>query len=84
MGTKKLKNNSLREIVKAFKKYDDFILSTHVNPDGDGIGAELALGFGLKKLGKKVTISNSDIFPENYEFLPTNGLLKEKEDIKQG
>ena len=77
-----MKNNSLREIVKAFKKYDDFILSTHVNPDGDGIGAELALGFGLKKLGKKVTISNSDIFPENYEFLPTNGLLKEKEDIK--
>ena len=77
-----MKNNTLREIVKAFKKYDDFILSTHVNPDGDGIGAEIALGFGLRQLGKKVTISNSDPFPENYEFLPTGGLLKEKDSIK--
>ncbi|OGF46521.1 MAG: hypothetical protein A2452_01085 [Candidatus Firestonebacteria bacterium RIFOXYC2_FULL_39_67] len=77
-----MKNNSLREIVRAFKKYDDYILATHVNPDGDGIGAELALAFGLRKLGKKVTIINSDPFPENYEFLPTNGLLKEIDFIK--
>ncbi|MFH1074150.1 MAG: bifunctional oligoribonuclease/PAP phosphatase NrnA [Candidatus Firestonebacteria bacterium] len=77
-----MKNNSLREIVKAFKKHDDYILSTHINPDGDGIGAEIALGFGLKKLGKKVIISNSDPFPENYEFLPCNGLLKEKDAVK--
>jgi phosphoesterase RecJ-like protein len=77
-----LRNNSLREIVRAFRKYDDYILSTHNNPDGDGIGAELALSFGLKKLGKKVVIANSDPYPENYEFLPSNGLVKDKDAIK--
>lgn len=77
-----MKNNSLHEIIKAFRKLDDYILATHINPDGDGIGAELALGFGLKQLGKKVVIANSDAFPENYEFLPTNGLLHKRETIK--
>ncbi len=77
-----MKNNSLKEIVRAFRKYDNYILSTHISPDGDGIGSELALGFGLKKLGKKVTIANSDPFPANYEFLPCNGMLKNREEIK--
>ena len=78
----KVKNNSLKEIVRAFKKYNNYILSTHVSPDGDGIGSELALGFGLRKLGKKVTIANSDPFPANYEFLPCNGILKDREEVK--
>ncbi len=77
-----MRNNSLKEIVKAFKKHDDYLLSTHISPDGDGIGSELALGFGLKKLGKKVAIANSDPFPANYEFLPCNGILKNREEIK--
>ena len=77
-----MRNNSLKEIVKALKKYDDYLLSTHISPDGDGIGSELALGFGLKKLGKKVTIANSDPFPANYEFLPCNGILKNREEIR--
>ena len=82
MKKNKVKNNSLKEIVRAFKKYDNYILSTHVSPDGDGIGSELALGLGLKKLGKKVTIANSDPLPANYLFLPCNGILKNKEEIK--
>lgn len=31
-----------------------FLLTTHVNPDGDAIGSEIALYFILKELGKKV------------------------------
>jgi len=46
-----------------------FVLTTHVNPDGDGLGSEVALGLYLKSLGKDVTVFNDGKFPGNFEFL---------------
>ncbi len=46
-----------------------FILTTHVNPDGDGLGTEIALAVYLQKQGKQVTILNASLTPENYLFL---------------
>ena len=46
-----------------------FVLTTHVNPDGDGIGTEVALAVYLQKLGKHATIINYSATPENYLFL---------------
>ena len=34
-------------------KAENLILSTHINPDGDGIGSQLAMASYLKKEGKK-------------------------------
>ena len=42
---------------------------SHVRPDGDAIGSELALGFSLMALGKEVHIINEDGVPESLEFL---------------
>lgn len=47
-----------------------FILSTHINPDGDSIGSELALYSLLTELNKKVWIVNTDPTPAIYSFLP--------------
>ncbi|MBF0273812.1 MAG: DHH family phosphoesterase [Nitrospinae bacterium] len=46
-----------------------FIITTHVNSDGDGLGAELALYYYLKNLGKEVTIINPTPVPNNLHFL---------------
>ena len=46
-----------------------FVLSTHISSDGDGIGSELALGRGLKRLGREVFIVNPTPVPENLTFL---------------
>ena len=46
-----------------------FVLTTHINPDGDGLGTEVALAVYLKKLGKQATILNCSATPENYLFL---------------
>ncbi len=46
-----------------------FIVTTHVNPDGDGLGAELGLWAYLKSLGKEVRILNPDPVPARYAFL---------------
>ena len=35
---------------------DNFILTTHENPDGDGLGSMIALGHYLRSLGKKVRL----------------------------
>ena len=39
-------------ILEAIRTNTRFVLTTHVNPDGDGIGSELAHYHHLKALGK--------------------------------
>lgn len=59
-----------KAILQVFDKHQSFALSTHVNPDGDALGSELALYSFLKDLGKQVKIYNTDAAPKNYRFLP--------------
>lgn len=56
-------------ILDFIEKHQKFVLTTHVNPDGDGIGSELALMYLLKKLNKEVHIVNASPVPETYKFL---------------
>jgi len=56
-------------IHRIIKQHGSFVLTTHVNPDGDGLGSELALARLLRKLGKKVEIINHSKTPDNYEWL---------------
>jgi phosphoesterase RecJ-like protein len=37
-----------------------FLLTSHVRPDGDSIGSQMALAFALEHLGKQVRIVNQD------------------------
>ncbi len=46
------------------------VITTHVRPDGDAIGTQLALGTFLRKLGKTVHMINSDPPPMNMGWLP--------------
>ncbi|MCZ6681119.1 MAG: bifunctional oligoribonuclease/PAP phosphatase NrnA [Candidatus Poribacteria bacterium] len=57
-------------ILQVFDQHQSFALSTHINPDGDALGAELALYSFLKDLGKQVKIVNTDATPRIYQFLP--------------
>lgn len=45
------------------------VLTTHVNADGDGIGAEVAVAAWLEARGLGVTIVNPTPFPDAYRFL---------------
>ena len=57
---------ALLEALKASKKV---ALYTHINPDGDGLGAEAALAEALVAQGKQVAVLNTDRTPKTYEFL---------------
>ncbi len=45
------------------------VVSTHIRPDGDALGSQIALALFLRKLGKTVTLLNSDAPPRNLEWL---------------
>lgn len=52
-----------------------FLLTTHVNPDADAIGSEIAFYHMLKKLGKKVFIINHSSTPYNLEFFNKGNIV---------
>lgn len=53
-----------------------FLLTTHVNPDADAIGSEVAFYHILKKLGKKAIIINYSDPPYNLEFFNRGNLIQ--------
>ena len=58
-----------QRIISVIESHQHFLLTSHINPDGDALGSELALAEYLESLGKKVTIINSDPVPAIYQFL---------------
>jgi len=57
----------IREILDKSKK---IIITTHMNPDGDAIGASLAMFLYLKKRGFVVRVMIPDPYPEFLGWLP--------------
>jgi phosphoesterase RecJ-like protein len=54
------------EFVRAHRR---FLLTTHVRPDGDGLGSMLALGEALQRLDKEVRMAVASAVPPRYDFL---------------
>jgi len=50
-------------------RHQRFLLSTHINPDGDGLGSEAALALWLTAMGKTVAILNDSVIPPAFVFL---------------
>ena len=50
-------------------RHDSFVVTSHINPDGDAIGSEMGLTHFLRALGKQVVIMNSTETPEVLRFL---------------
>ncbi|KJJ84055.1 phosphoesterase RecJ domain-containing protein [Candidatus Omnitrophus magneticus] len=61
--------NGIDSIVQALKERDDFIITSHINPEGDSIGSQIAVFHILKSLGKNVIMLNQDVVPDNLHFL---------------
>jgi phosphoesterase RecJ-like protein len=56
-------------VSRLLREHRTFVLTTHVNPDGDALGSELALCRGLRQLGKTVTVVNHSPTPAHYHWL---------------
>ncbi|HEY1858899.1 MAG TPA: bifunctional oligoribonuclease/PAP phosphatase NrnA [Gemmataceae bacterium] len=50
-------------------RHQRFLLTTHVRPDGDGLGSMLALDEVLRRQGKQVQLAIASSVPPRYRFL---------------
>jgi len=60
----------MEKVVQAIKKHKKFLITAHINPEGDAIGCQLAMKELLDKLGKTAFIVDNDPVPDHYKFLP--------------
>jgi phosphoesterase RecJ-like protein len=50
--------------------HDDFLILSHIDPDGDAVGSSLGLAWAIRPTGKRVTVANDSPLPANLRFLP--------------
>ncbi|MBW4083291.1 bifunctional oligoribonuclease/PAP phosphatase NrnA [Paenibacillus sp. S150] len=60
---------SLRQTRKFLLEHDDYLVVSHVQPDGDAVSSTLAVGWLLSCLGKKYTMLNEGPIPQRMEYL---------------
>jgi len=60
----------MEKIIKAINKYDKFLVTAHVNLEGDSLGSQLGMKNLLEGLDKVCHIVDNDAVPEHYKFLP--------------
>lgn len=69
-----------KRIINKLQKANNILLTTHVNPDPDGLSSILACGMVLKQWGKKFSIvTHKDVLPR-YNFLPGVKSIKAYKD----
>ena len=61
---------------KLTKKGGNVIITTHVFPDADGIGSEIALCLALRKKGINAICVNEDKLEDRYQYLDQNKAVK--------
>ena len=64
--------------VEMVRSHQRFLLMTHVRPDGDALGSELALAAALRQQGKMVRTVIASNLPPRYRFLDPDGTKVER------
>jgi phosphoesterase RecJ-like protein len=62
--------STTEEVTAELRRRSHFVMVSHLKPDGDTLGAGLALGLALESLGKRVWYFQEGTVPRNLRFLP--------------
>lgn len=60
---------TIDETVGILRDNDDFLVVTHIRPDGDTIGSASALCYALRKIGKTAYLYNNPQFVDSYPWI---------------
>ncbi len=66
-------------LIESAKK---LLVVSHIDPDGDALGTQLAFAAYLRSLSKEVTLVREDAIPDRYKFLPGIDRIQHIDDIK--
>ena len=64
-------------LLELVRRHRRFVLTTHVRPDGDGLGSMLALADVLQRQGKAVQMTVASKLPPRYDFLDPDKRVRE-------
>lgn len=67
--------NNFEKLIHFLEEHPRILLTTHINPDPDGLGSQLALAHVLLARGHQVKILNPGPEPAHLRFLDPDGLL---------
>ena len=70
------------KLAALIKENQKFVLTSHINPDADAIGSELAFYYILKILNKEIKIINYSTIPENLLFLDKTNIIEQYNSVK--
>lgn len=74
--SKNCKELNLSELCEYLKTHDDYIILTHISPDGDTLGSAYALALGLLSIGKRAFVVCNDEIPHKYDYFVKAAALK--------
>ncbi len=57
------------DIKRFLEEHRVFLITTHIEPDGDAIGSELAMAKQLQMMHRNAIMLNPDPIPKRYQFL---------------
>jgi bifunctional oligoribonuclease and PAP phosphatase NrnA len=72
MTTTATESDTLQRAAEEIRRRRRFVIASHVRPDGDAIGSQLAMAYALRALGKEARIVNRD--PPPLPFLSFPGV----------
>ncbi len=67
-----------REFIDA---HSEFLILSHVDPDGDAIGSSLGLAWTLRGMGKEAVVVNESPLPDGLRFLPGSEWVRLPADV---
>lgn len=73
----------LSQVVELIENKQDFAITTHIKPDGDGVGSSLGLCWLLRSLGKSAEVVVRGEIPLAYRSLPGAGEIRDIERIEK-
>lgn len=74
---------NFKNFKQSIKGVQNIIITTHIHPDADGLGSQIALAHALKSIGKTVYCVNQESVDKRYKYLDKeNVLLSYKEYSK--
>jgi phosphoesterase RecJ-like protein len=67
----------LSQVVELIENRQRFGITTHIKPDGDGLGSSLGLCWLLRSLGKSAEVIVRGDIPSSYQSLPGAGDIRD-------
>ncbi len=71
----------LSQVVELIENKSNFAITTHIKPDGDGVGSSLGLLWLLRSLGKSAEVIVHGDVPQAYRSLPGADEIRDQRSI---